>query len=312
MIGSLQVSLTKAQCEIIRAVLYFDIFKYPLTKNELFENSAVFISREQFFEELDALVSLGVLKQEGDFILNLERTEADILRRLRGNEEARKIMPVAHKFSKRIARFPFVESICLSGGLSKNYYDEKGDIDFFIVTKPGRLWICRTFLIIVYKLLPKHLKKYWCTNYFISSDNLAIPDKNVFTGTELAYLIPTVNYPIYKKIMENNNWYKVRFPNKAIASPENSIELPRPFFKKSVEWLLSGSFGNRIDNVLLRLTLKIWRKKYPHMNNEDFELQFRSRKDVCKRHTLGFQNKVLILWESKTIQFEKSFNIKIS
>ena len=47
------------------------------------------------------------------------------------------------------------------------------------------------------------------------------------------------------------------------------------------------------------------------MNNEDFELQFRSRKDVCKRHTHGFQNKILVLWKEKTAEFEKRFQIRL-
>lgn len=312
MTGSLQATLTKEQCEIIRAVLYFDIFKYPLTRNELFENSAIFISKQQFLTELDTLLNLGILKQSQDFILSLERTEDDILKRTNGNRGAEKIMPVAMEYSRKIANYPFVESVCLSGGLSKNYYDEKGDIDYFIVTKPGRLWICRTLLIARFKLLPKNLKKFWCTNYFISSDNLAIPDVNVFTGTELAYLIPTVNYDVYKKILEKNNWYKKMFPNKDLASPANCMNLQATNVKRLIETILSGTTGNWIDNVLLRFTLKRWRKKYPHLKNEDFDLQFRSRKDVCKRHTLGFQNKVLVLWEEKTIQFEREFNLKLS
>lgn len=220
-------------------------------------------------------------------------------------------MATAYAYSRRIASFPFVEGVMLSGSLSKNYYDKTSDIDFFIVTKPGRLWICRTLLIIRYKLLPKHKKKYWCTNYFISSDNLAIPDINVFTGTELAYLIPTVNYPVYKKIVEKNMWYKKRFPNKKEAEPGHCIDLPQTFLKSLAEKLLKNRLGNWLDNVLLEYTLKRWRKKYPAMSNEDFDLQFRSRKDVCKRHTHGFQNKILVLWKNKTVEFEQRFNASL-
>jgi len=311
MIDSLQLSLTRDQQEIIKAVLYFDVFKYPLTKDELFENSAIKISKGEFMRELDQLLLNGILKEDGEFILSIERTKDDLAKRINGNEGAKKIMPTALKYSRRIASFPFVEGVCLSGGLSKNYFDEKGDIDFFIITKPNRLWICRSLLIITYKLLPAHLKKYWCTNYFISSDNLSIPDVNVFTGTELAYLIPTVNYEIYKKIVSRNDWYKNKFPNKNEAMPDKCIALPQPFLKSLTETLLNGSLGSWLDDKLLGFTLRRWRKKYAGMNNEDFDLQFRSRKDVCKRHTHGFQNKILVLWDAKTLEFEKQFNAKL-
>jgi len=311
MIGTSRISLTKDQIEILKAVLYFDVFKYPLSRKELFENSAISINEEKFEKELHSLLRESLLKEDGDFILTSERTRQDIDKRLKGNEGAQAVMDKAHFYSKKIASFPFVESVCLSGSLSKNYYDENGDIDFFIITKPKRLWICRTLLIARYKLLPKEKKKYWCTNYFISSENLTIPDVNVFTGTELAYLLPTVNYGIYKNILAKNAWYKKRFPNKEEANANKCIETPRTFLKALSEGALKGSFGNWVDALLLNYTLKRWRKKYPNMSDQDFDLQFRSRKDVCKRHTHGFQNKVLVQWAQKKQEFEQRFNVRL-
>jgi hypothetical protein len=299
---------TTQQLEIIKAVLYFEIFDYPLKAVELYENAAVTMSEGEFETELNKLTALDILHRSGDFILSRHAKEASVAKRLKGNKGAEAIMPTAYQYSKKIASFPFVEAVCLSGGLSKNYYDEKGDIDFFIITKPGKLWICRTLLIIRFKLLPKQKKKYWCVNYFMSSDNLVIPEKNVFTGTELAYLIPTVNYPVYKKILEKNPWYKKGFPNKAILPSTNCIDTPEPLVKKITEKVLSGRPGKWTDNFLLKITLKHWRKKYPEMNSEDFELQFRSRKDVCKRHTNGFQNIVLNKWEQKQQEYSKVLN----
>lgn len=301
-------SYTADQLEIIKAVLYFEIFGYPLTVAELYENSAVSLSREAFDAELHKLLGDAVLNLSGDFVLSRNGSEQFIDKRKKGNEAAGAVMPVAYQYSKKIASFPFVEGICLSGGLSKHYYDERGDIDFFIITKPGRLWLCRTFLIIRYKLLPKHLKKYWCVNYFIASSSLSIPENNVFTGTEMAYLIPTVNYKIYEDLLQQNAWYKKRFPNKEVRPNVNCIHTPEPWAKRLAEWLLGGRLGNFADNLLLRATLRHWRKKYPEMKEEDFELQFRSRKDVCKRHTKGFQNVVLGKWEQKQQEYEQLLN----
>ena len=291
--------------------MYFDIFNYPLTREELFENSAISLPYNHFLSELHSLIEHGLLKEVSGFILSNTGTPADIEKRLTGNAGAKKVMPLAYSYSKKIATFPFVEAVLLSGALSKNYYDEKGDIDFFIVTKPGRLWICRTLLILRFKLLPKNKKKYWCTNYFISSDNVHIPDANVFTGTELAYLIPTVNYTMYLELLDKNNWYKSRFPNKAPYPEENCMNNPRSIFKSFIEWGFKGKIGSWVDNLLLYVTLKHWQRKYPELSVEDFDLQFRSRKNVCKRHTKGFQNKVLGLWENRQKTFELNFNIPL-
>lgn len=303
--------MTKIQIEIIKTVLYFDVFKYPLTRAELFQNSAINSSEPEFTDELENLLQLGLIKELDGFILGKDRGKEDIKNRLLGNGGAEKIMPTAYHYSRKISSFPFVEGVCLSGALSKNYYDEKGDIDFFIITKPGRLWLCRTFLILRYKLLSKHKKKFWCVNYFISSDDLKVPDVNDFTATELSFLIPTVNYGLYKELLEQNAWYKTRFPNKKIAAAELCIHTPQPFFKVFVEKTFSGKFGHSIDSLLLSITLKHWQKKYPELSKEEFELQYRSKKNVCKRHTKGFQNKILVYWLEKQKQFEESFNLSL-
>lgn len=307
-----QRRLTSVQTEIIKALLYFDIFKYPLTADELFENSAINVSRQLFNQELTHLISNNYIKEEEGFVSSLELNSSDIIRRLKGNEGASKMLPTALKYSRKIARFPFVDCVCISGSLSKNYFDENSDVDYFIITKPNRLWLCRTFLIIYYKALPKNKRKLLCTNYFITSNNLSIPDINAFTGTELAFLIPTVNYQLYKKLTEKNSWYSNRFPNKKEAPGIHCIDTPNPFLKKLVEFILRGRTGDWFDDKLLNITLKRWREKYPNMKEEDFDLQFRTRKDVCKRHSHGFQNKVMLMWQDRLQSFEQKFNFSLS
>ena len=308
MTETLLLKLNKQQEEIIKAVLYFDVFNYPLTLEELYENSAISLSWTDFQQALKDLIDQGCLKTEGDFVLSAEADIATIDRRLKANNKALEVMPLAYRYSQKIASYPFVEGVCISGSLSKNYFDENSDLDFFIITKPNRLWICRTLLILRYKTLSKEKKKWWCTNYFIASDNLGIPDKNAFTGTELAYLFPTVNHQVYTRLLEHNAWYKNRFPNKHAASPKVSLPIRQPFYKTILESLFVSRFGDWMDNLLLGFTLRHWQKKYPDMAETDFELQFRSRKNVCKRHTKGFQNKILTLWEQKQKHFETKFN----
>jgi len=252
----------------------------------------------------------GYIKKQGDYVLPLSSSSDNVVKREKGNSGAKAIMPLAIKYARKVAGFPFVEGVYLSGSLSKNYFDEKSDIDFFIITKPGRLWLCRSFIILKYKLLRPSKRKYWCPNYFITSDDLKIPDMNAFTGTELAFLLPVVNYQLYKCLLEKNSWYKLRYPNKKLAN-DNSVA-PRYSPLKVLEFFFSGRLGNLIDNLLLEATLKRWRKKYPLLSDTSFELQFRSRKNVCKRHSHGFQNKVLLKWAEKTRQFEEEHNVSMN
>jgi hypothetical protein len=146
-------------------------------------------------------------------------------------------------------------------------------------------------------------------NYFISEADLTINDQNLFVATELAYLIPTVNHPLYQKLLQKNFWYKEYLMNKNDVGSISNSELQESTLKKIIEFFFVGKFGNWMDSVFLNLTLNRWRKKYPEMSSEDFELQFRSRKHVCKRHTYGYQNKVLQMFSDKVKDFESKFQL---
>ena len=99
-------------------------------------------------------------------------------------------MHKALRNARLIFHFPFTRAIMISGSLSKNYADEASDVDYFIIVKPGRLWIARTLLIIYKRIFLMNSKKYFCVNYFIDEDHLEIEEKNLFTAVELTTLIP--------------------------------------------------------------------------------------------------------------------------
>lgn len=303
--------LTSHQADLLRTLLYFDVFSYPLTAGELYANTPVAFTGEDFTKSLKGLLTAGMLREQNGYYLLPHMPASALERRLKGNAGATDMMPQAYAYSLKIARFPFVEGICLSGGLSKNYYDKDSDIDYLIMTRPNRLWICRSLLIVRYKLLPASRKKFWCINYFIGANDLVLPDTNYFVSTELSHLVPTVNYGFYERLLDSNAWYRAHYPNKQRSSPDTSASLPSGTVKRLVEGLLSGTFGDWLDDKLLSYTLKRWRRKYPHMNEEDFELQFRSRKNVCKRHTHGFQNKVLEAWQHKINDFETTYQVSL-
>ncbi|MCF8423833.1 MAG: hypothetical protein K9H41_05775 [Bacteroidia bacterium] len=305
------ILITDIQKEILKALLYFDVFSYPLSSREIYENTAVSTTHETIEQELRTLLSIGIVKQSGDFYSISESIVTNTARRLEGNKLAKEMLVKANEISKKISNFPFVSGVCISGGLSKNYFDANSDFDFFIITKPNRLWISRTLYIVLFKLFSKEKQKLYCLNYFISEADLTINDQNLFVATELAYLIPTVNHSLYRKLLQNNFWYKEYFKNKDEAISISNSDLQESRLKKLIEFFFIGKFGNWMDSVFLNMTLNRWRKKYPEMSNEDFELQFRSKKHVCKRHTYGYQNKILQMFSEKIGNFESKFQIEL-
>ncbi len=143
-------------------------FPYPLQAQEILEFLPGKIDPGKLHHSLEQLVDEGYIYRHGEFY-SLKPEPHLVPRRLKGNEAAHRMMQKAHKFSRLIAAFPFVRCVCISGSLSKGFIDEQGDIDYFIITRPGRLWIARSLLIGFKKVFLLNSRKYFCVNYFIDT-----------------------------------------------------------------------------------------------------------------------------------------------
>jgi hypothetical protein len=127
---------------IITTLAYYDIFNYPLTKEEIYNCSNTNgDTKTSVFEELEVLVNSGIVYNSYNYY-SINHNSHLIPKRIEGNKRAIKKMKTAKLFSKFISHFPFIRCVLLSGSISKGYMDEKADIDYFIVLY--------SFLVIIY------------------------------------------------------------------------------------------------------------------------------------------------------------------
>lgn len=260
------------------------------------------LSLMELSKHLDDLVKEEkVFDVEGFYLLKNEPQL--IARRKKGNLKAEELMKKAHKNASFISSFPFVKGVYVSGSLSKGYIDGDGDIDFFIVTKPNRLWIARTFLILYKKVFLLNSKKYFCVNYFIDDEQLEIKDKNIFTATEITTLLPMVNEQIYAQFLEANEWVKEYYPHFSKRDTSTTNQRKKTWLGQSLEKILSGSFGDRLDAAFMKRTLKRWQNKFHHLSDEEMELLMRTNRRVSKHHPSDFQTKVLNRYQEKLDQY---------
>lgn len=308
-------SITHLTKGVLKTLLYFDIFNYPLTLDEIHEYCCGYaVSKEEIGKQLELLEDLGHISRKDFFyLIQNDNIPALVERRIKGNKEAQRFLKIAKRVSKFISYFPFVRGICLSGSLSKGYADSDSDIDFFVITEPGRLWICRTLLILFKKIFLFNSHKYFCVNYFIDTNSLEIPDKNLFAATELLSIIPAVDADLYKKLILANSWIKEYYPNGKLKDEKYFVHKPNTSFLKKVgEKILSGKFGNWLDNKCFKTTLSTWKRKFEHFNKEEFDLNLRTRKNVSKHHPNGFQIKVMKAFEENVKKFEDKYNISLA
>ncbi len=260
--------------ELLRVLLYFDIFSYPLTKREIISYSGI---SNQGGNNID--VALEMLQRKG--LINrfgglyyVEGNRQNVARRLNGNSRAAGRMKTAKRFSRLISWFPFVRGVFISGSLSKGFAAKRDDIDYFIVTEPGRLWLVRSLLILFKKIFLLNSYRNFCINYFVDSNHLFIKEHNRFTATEIAFLVPLFNNAMYQRFLDQNSWAGNYYPN-LMDKNKHDCHNHEPALKKVFEKMFSVSLTDKLDMYLYRKSLSYIRAKFSHMDEDNFSQSFR-------------------------------------
>ena len=297
---------------IIRTLAYYDIFSYPLTKEEIYICSNTNgDTKHSVFEELEVLVSSGIVYNNNKFY-SINHNSHLIPKRIEGNKRAIKKMKTAKLYSKFISHFPYVRGVFLSGSISKGYMDEKADIDYFIITAPNRLWITRILLVFFKKMFLLNSYKFFCINYFISTTELEIEEKNIYTAIELSTLIPIYGADVYNDLYRANQWIKNYVPNYPKRDVNNLPASKKKIFQKVVESLLNNSFGDYVDDKIMKMFIRFDEKRYGELDENTFRLAFKTRKNISKHHPNFFQKRVLESLRKKLEQLELKHNIALS
>jgi len=296
---------------LIKKLIYFDIFSYPLSPEE-----AVLYCNYPNLTMEEGLNVLQMLKQKslinykaGFYFLGTDVTK--IYKRLEDNILANKRMKTAKKYAALISNFPYVRAVLISGSLSKNVMKPDSDIDFFLITKPDRLWVCRAILTLFKKIFLGNSYRNFCLNYFIDTNSLEIPDKNLYTATEIALLLPMYNYPMYQKFMHANNWHYAEYPNIGLR-PENVKIKPFLVIKKTMEYLMNNGIGDWLDHKCMAIISGFWQKKFNQFDEKHFSLNLRSKKNVSKHHPNDYQERTLKSYAEKVLSFEQTTGFRLS
>lgn len=284
---------------IARVLVYFDIFHYPLSAAEIRQFLDCKSSETDLHEALaELLKEKKIFLQNGFF--SLQQNSLLNLRRQEGNKRAEKLLKKAGRIGRLLYRFPFVRAVGISGSLSKNFADEKADIDFFIITKASRLWIARSFLHLYKKLtFITGRQHFHCMNYFIDEDALVMEDQNIFTAIEIKTLVPVCGSQLMQLFFDKNNWTDEWLP--ALPNKKQQKKNPLTWIKQIAEWILNGKAGTRLEKFLLKLTSKRWERK--ELRNKK-NIKGQTMGFICGKHFAmsnpgNFREKVLSLYKQK-------------
>ncbi len=291
----------KIKEDILATLAYFDMFNYPLVSSEIYLFLRNKYQPNDFDNALRELVANRLVFRFGIFY-SLKNDHANIERRRNGNKKADELIKVAERVGDILIKFPYVRGIAISGSLSKNFADDRSDIDLFIITSANRLWIART-LMHLFKKLTYLVNKQdcFCMNYYIDERQLEIAEKNIYTAIEIVTLIPLQGDTIIEKFYAANSWTHQHLPNKTMRV---STAKPLKFnaFKQLIEAAFNNHLGNAIDNLLMKITAKRWLKKTQlnKVNAHGSVMAMATGKHYAKPDPKNFQTRLLQQYEIKT------------
>jgi hypothetical protein len=295
--------LSEIKKNILATLAYFDLFNYPLTLEEVFLYLPVKCEQQEFEHEIRCMVIDRTIYYFDKFY-TLKNDYFLIERRVNGNAKAAEMIITAKKVSDLLVRFPYVRGIAISGSLSKNFADENSDIDLFIITAKNRLWITRTIMHCFKKLtFLVNRQHYFCMNYYIDEEELQIREKNIYTAIEIATLMPLHGDTVFEQFYIANAWSREYLPNKCLRlTTANSLKFS--LLKRFSEMLFNNRLGNWIDNVLMNITAKRWRKKVQQkkLNTRGIIMCLDTGKHYAKSDPKNFQDKLVGKYQNKVAQ----------
>lgn len=286
---------------ILKVLAWFDLFHYPLPPGEILNFLDRKVSHDELKGSLQQLVNEKMIfLHEGCYAL--ENKPDLVVRRIKGNERARSMLQTAQKIARLLYHFPYVRGICISGSLSKNFADEKADIDLFIITRGNRLWIARTVMHLFKKLTYLCGRQHWfCMNYYIDDEALEIREQNFFTAIELITLMPVCGDAAIGQLFRENNWAANYFPHytEKMSLQEGSGKQYR--VKHLLERLFNNRMGDRLDEYLLKLTTRRWKQKEDkyRLNIQGRRMGLDTGKHYSKPSPHFFQKSILEKYQQK-------------
>jgi hypothetical protein len=271
---------------LLETVAYVDVFDYPLLSQEAHRYLSGHVATiEQVEQTLDAMCADSGRLAYRDSYYTLPGRESIIDIRQTRHEVARALWPQAISYGRRIAAMPFVRMVAVSGSLAVDNAEQGADIDYFIISEPGRVWLSRAFAILIVRLAAQRGVSL-CPNYILSADRLVFSDQSFYSAHELTQMVLVAGQAMYEQLRQANAWSARYLPNS--AGHPREIELANLSWSQRhsrdlLEVILAYRLGAKLEKW--EMDRKIARLSRQLQDQVHTEAAFCS--DWCKGHFIS-------------------------
>ncbi len=284
---------------ILRTIAYADVFDYPLTAAEIHRYLAQLPSSlEAVRSALESSTLVPRRLSRCDEFFCLPGREHTVETRLRRAQAAARMWPRALRYGRIIAQLPFVRMVAVTGALAMDNVEPGDDIDYFIVTAPGRLWFSRAMVVALVKMAAL-LGDRLCPNYLLSERVLILTPRNFFVAHEIAQMVPLAGMEVYRRLRRANAWTSRFLPNAEGAPVRASPLSPSSGWGRLVlESVLSVSFVDRLERWEMQRKIRKLSRKHPYPSEVVFSA------DCCKGHFDSHGRQILAAFARRLKELE--------
>ncbi len=238
-----QLALSVEQA-VAETLAYSDVFDFPLRVEELHR----YLPIRMTLPDLQAALDLGnpaVASADGFYFLR--GRESVVCTRRRREVISRPMFRKAMLFGRILGALPFIRMVALTGSLTMLNSEETGDLDYMLVTAPGRVWTARGFALLFGRLTVR-MGFTLCPNLIVSDRALAWEQHDLYSAREICQMVPISGKGVYGRLRCINDWTERVLPNASGLPPLAAQDSSGGWFLQGAEeWPLLGFVGNRVE-----------------------------------------------------------------
>jgi hypothetical protein len=242
----------KLDTAILKTIIYGDVFNFPMTSQEIhhFLIDDEPVTYQTITNHLESSTDLEKYLIHNDTYYALKHRGNLLSLRLEREQMMDTLSEQMTYYGRILSYFPFVEFVGVTGALAmRNPSSTIEDLDYIVITRPGRVWLARAIIILLVHLMRLRNIEI-CPNYVLASDQLVQSRQDLYIAHEITQILPLSNHDLYKQLRDENQWAMQHLPN--AQSPfyqlwDNKNSRLGLILKRGIEVILSSPLGNWLE-----------------------------------------------------------------
>jgi len=272
--------LNTIEKSILKTIIYFDLFIFPLTKIELYKNLYSLENKISFQDFLNILENSNQLKNiisEKEGFYFLKNKENIVRERKEKYIISYKKYILAKRFIKILSLFKSFKfiGVCSNSLVLDNAKDDS-DIDLFIITKENRVWTARLISVLIAKILnlrPKenNKKNKMCLSFYVDEKKMNMErfsDNNIYFIYWVSQIIPIYDEGDYSiRFFKENIWIKETLKNIFEFNTGYKRKINNTKKIINIRNILNYFSSDFLENIFKKIQLKTFNKEIKNKLN---------------------------------------------